>query len=170
MARVDLIPDGVLLASQWFDRLAAKGWRPEARLFVEILKLAIEDLHARPPANDPTGDDHDRRRHRNWRQRRGDARAWFEGDGGIVSFALCCDVLDIDAFAARSHLVGELGPGVEPANAAPGTASRAPRTSTGRRKRHDSHHRLSRAMYRARVRESRAGDRALRRPQRAPAF
>lgn len=45
--RVD--DDGVLLASQWFDRLAANGWRPEARLFVEILKLAIEDLTARPP-------------------------------------------------------------------------------------------------------------------------
>ncbi len=107
--RVDNLGE-VLLSSQWWALLSTKDWRPEARLFAEILRLAIEDATVHPPYSaDPS-------HHRKWRQRRDDARRWFEGDEGVVSFATCCDVLDIDASAARFHLVGAL----EPATAATG--------------------------------------------------
>jgi hypothetical protein len=101
----ELITPDLLTPAQFADLQHAREQSPERRLMLAVLECAIEDLSAVFDVADPTISTIRRRRYQ-------EAHQWIFGEGGeMVSFALVCEVLEIDAGVLRARLAHTKGEG-----------------------------------------------------------
>jgi hypothetical protein len=101
----ELVTPDLLLPSQFADLQRTREQSGERRLMLAVLQCAIEDLERGKGGEDLRVSGKKLKVYR-------DAHTWIFGDGGeMLSFALVCEVLELDSDVLRARLAQTKGAG-----------------------------------------------------------